>query len=144
MALQRRDSPVISSSRILYTICGAVFGIALVLSCSDDSLSSVDAAACECPASEPPLATRITSTSVQLEIAAMAADGQFALCPTGARVLSGGCRRVGATTVDVTLVEAGPATEPVSETGSWSCRWKNNTTEPVIMNVTALCLAPAP
>jgi len=45
-------------------VAGVIAGIALVLSCGDDSLHNADAAVCDCPTAEPPItASRI----VQIE-----------------------------------------------------------------------------
>jgi hypothetical protein len=122
---------------------GAMFSLLLILSCSDDSPDRADAASCECPLAEPPLAGR--AIEVQREVTLPAANippknGQGVEtvdCPRGSFLLSGGCAAsVGA--VPDTVIEA---SWPSSD--SWVCVWKNNSNEPVPVRAIARCLMPA-
>src|SRR4051812_13299648 len=90
---------------------GAVFGIVLVLSCGDD-LRRPDAATCDCPRAEPPLAGRII---VRDNIATLPAIGGVdngngaagTSCPSGGQLLSGSCTNTTTSLVDITLKESG-------------------------------------
>lgn len=77
----------------LSALRGAVLATALIVSCNDDSPADADAAAaCECPAAEPPVPTRImTIRGTDGTVNANANGSAFAMCPAGAKFLSGGC-----------------------------------------------------
>lgn len=120
-------------------VAGALAGVVLVLSCSDDSPGKVDAGACDCPAAEPPIAGRIMIVDTTQVIAPNGLGGTDAGCPQGARLLSGSCttnavnpRR------DVTLQQSGFYT---TEQG-WTCEFKNNEATPVTIKASAICLMP--
>src|SRR5512144_393575 len=93
---------------VLILMTGAIFGVAAVLSCSNDSPRRSDAATCDCPASEPPLAGRII---FQDDIVTMGpANGPengegFAglVCPPGTQLLSGSCTTTSMSLPDITL-----------------------------------------
>ena len=126
------------SKTLLSCLVGITIGIGLVLSCSDDSPSRADAAACECPTSEPPLAGRIVSVTAMATAAGSADVVPGALCPAGALALGGGCFIPNFQGQDVTLRES-----TGGDTG-WRCNYKNNGATPVEVGVFVRCLKPAP
>lgn len=123
---------------------GTCFGLALLLSCDDDSPSAADAASCDCSLAEPSLEGRIQAfeESTTLPPANMAptfgkrAGGSE--CPPGGILLSGGCAPAVGTVPDI-LVEA---SYPEGSNG-WSCYWKNLSNDPVPVRGIARCLMPA-
>ena len=127
------------SKTLLSCLVGITIGIGLVLSCSDDSPTRADAASCECPASEPPLAGRIVSVTSMATGAGSADVGPGASCPDGAVLLSGGCFVANFQGQDVTLRVSAPGT---SGTG-WNCDFRNNGTTPVEVGAVARCLKQA-
>src|SRR4051812_29289445 len=106
MDLEPRHAPMITKT-LLYFASGAVFATALMLSCSDDSPKAADAATCDCPASEPPLASRITRPKMTGTIAANASDLVSVACPANAKILGGACIALQGSAPDVTLQQAG-------------------------------------
>jgi hypothetical protein len=124
---------------------GVAFGVAAVLSCSDNSPRHSDAATCDCPASEPPLAGRIISRD---SIATMGpvngvdnGEGITSVgCPQGAQLLSGGCSTTSQSASDVLLRESGYVNDAVG----WRCTFHNNTTSPIEFKASVICLTPAP
>lgn len=119
---------------------GLLAGIALTLSCSDDSPSTVDAATCDCPAAEPPVTGRVTVVNGTQIIPANSDGGQSAGCPQGAQMLTGSCTADTPTGYDVTLQQSGfYRIAP----GSWNCMFRNNEPIPVTIKVSVICLAPA-
>jgi hypothetical protein len=115
-------------------------GAVLVLSCSDDSPGNVDAATCDCPATEPPLAGRIMIVDQTQVIPANSRSGQDAICPQGALRLSGSCTTAVVNPVrDVTLEQAGFFADDLR---SWSCDFRNNEATPVTIKVSVVCLLP--
>ena len=119
---------------------GAVFGVGMVLSCGDNAPRSLDAATCDCPASEPPIAARlVVIEGVPRTIEAGAQGGAGAACPTGFQFLSGTCTNDPPTSIeDITLQQFG------FDKGNfgWLCDFKNNKTVPVSVKATVLCLKP--
>ena len=124
---------------------GAAFGVVSMLSCSDSTPRPSDAATCDCPASEPPLADRIV---LRDDIQTMGPIGgpekgeglAGTACAPGTQFLSGSCSTATADLPDITLRQAGF----VSDTGLlWTCSFKNNTTVPVQIKATVVCLKPA-
>jgi len=118
---------------------GAAFGIGMVLSCGDSSPPRADAATCDCPSSEPPIANRlVVVTSPISTIAAGAQGGAGVMCPQGAQFLSGTCTPEFETEVrDLTLQQFG-----FNAQFSWVCNFKNNEATDVRVKATALCLKP--
>lgn len=128
--------------RIPDMFAGAVVGVVLVIACSDDSPPRVDAATCDCPAAEAPLAGRITTVTTTRQIQPPnppAEDGRESVgasCPQGAILLSGGCEAPGG---PMMLLEVSFPTD----IGSWVCGWKNTDTIPITTKAIAKCLVPA-
>lgn len=118
---------------------GAVFGVAMVLSCGDDARHS-DAATCDCPASEPPIAGRIVVSESMATIDAGTQGGAGTSCSPGMVFLSGSCSGDNLqTTEDITLqVAAFNNMDP----GGWLCVYKNNTSSPVRVKASIRCLKP--
>jgi hypothetical protein len=124
---------------------GAAFAVVLVVACSDDSPGDADAAVCDCPASEPPLASRVMR--VRGDDATLVPGGAtfaVAQCPTGAVLLNGWCAAVpeGGTRPEIAIVEGGAS--PV-QAGVWSCRYENYSVggPNTIVHAEAVCLMPA-
>jgi hypothetical protein len=125
-------------------VAGLISGIVLVLSCGDDRTALVDAAtSCDCPASEPPVATRIVevNNTRSLSPANMAPTngraGEGVECPMGSVLLTGGCSAVVGQAPDIVIEQSFP-----NERG-WQCRWRNNSNDTVPVRVVARCLVPA-
>jgi hypothetical protein len=129
----------IINSIVLLSI-GAAFGIGMVLSCSNDSPYRSDAATCDCPASEAPLAGRLVV--IEGELQTIAVGGSLAVgttCIPGMQFLSGSCTAADPTTLeDITLIQFG-----FDKTLGWGCAFKNNKLTPVQVKATVLCLKPA-
>jgi|JI10StandDraft_1071094.scaffolds.fasta_scaffold218970_1 hypothetical protein len=79
------------STWLIGAASGAVLSLTLVLACSDDSPGDADAAVCDCPAAEPPLAGRIVSFTASNAIAAGSVGVASVGCPVGGTVLGGAC-----------------------------------------------------
>jgi hypothetical protein len=137
---------------IVLVLSGMVAGLALAMSCGDDSHGKVDAATdapkadapavCDCPPAERPLAGRFVIVSQTQIIAGNATGGQATVCPTGAQVISGSCTtELGNPLRDVTLQQSGFYTDPG---GGWHCEFRNNEAIPVTIKVSAICLKPTP
>jgi hypothetical protein len=126
-------------NRIILPLAGFVAGIVLVLSCSDDAPGDADAAVCDCPAAEPPLPGRVTVVESTTTIPAGARAGQFAECPTGSIVLTGGCSGVDSIMQpDVVLQYSRPG----APQAGWSCGWRNDSAAAVELKAIAHCLNP--
>jgi hypothetical protein len=127
---------------------GAAFGIALVLSCSDGSPHKVDAATCDCPASEPPLTGRFVTVSSgpSITIASGAIDGVGVTCPVGSQLISGSCTTpvLNPLPANLVLMESGFFEDPPSLPTGWNCYYLNNGPTPVTVTARALCLKPGP
>lgn len=124
----------------LLVVTGAALGIGLILACGDDSPTDADAAVCDCPAAEPPLAGRIIlSDESTSPIPALGSTSQSNECPTGATLLSGSCLLE---TIDneVTLSQSG---FEVFDDTVWVCRWNNPTSQANVGKVRVICLMPA-
>src|ERR1041384_5577693 len=70
---------------------GAAFGVGFVLSCSDNSPRRTDAATCDCPASEPPLAGRFVTASSQSTVPPNMEFPAGLGCPAGSQLITGSC-----------------------------------------------------
>ena len=131
----RSVSPLVALS------AGVLAGIALVLSCSDDSPGHADAASCECPAAEAPIAGRITIVQQTFVVSANARGGIEGGCAPGATMLTGSCTTDTVNPLrDVTLEQSGF----YAQENGWYCRFKNNEAAPVTVKVSIRCLNPAP
>ena len=127
---------------VLVFAVGVVAATATILACSDDSPSDVDAAACDCPAAEPPLAGRITRVrGLDTPLGANALGQAFATCSAGATILGGACFLVddggGNTQAMLRSTEFGGA-------NAWVCNWENRNGFPGTVHAEAVCLVPAP
>jgi len=120
-------------------LAGAALATGLILACSDDSPSDADAAVCDCPASESPLAGRIIEITQLITITANGAGSNTAACPVGATLLGGGCtiEAGGAGVGILTLAESGPLL------GGYACTWTSTVPNPSTAKATAFCLVPA-
>lgn len=129
------------SNWILGAISGAVASLTLVIACSDDSPGDVDAAVCDCPAAEPPLAGRITAVTDTNPITAGLTGATSVLCPVGATVLGGACDVM---TDDPLIQVQESAFVRGAQQQGYRCNWSaldatvNNTGK-----VEAICLVPA-
>lgn len=126
---------------IVASLFGVVLGAGLVIACSDDSPGDADAAVCDCPAAEPPLAGRIVAVKTQGEIAANSGGAVGAQCAPGATILGGGCSMM---TPDnrVVLREARiDRTVPAQPT--YVCEWASPGAPANTGFAEAICLMPA-
>lgn len=128
---------------IALCIASALAGALVVVACSDDSPHDADAAACECPAAEPPITAarlhRVDGSSTQA--AANTVTPVTANCPTGETALSGSCYVDTDRTPRQVWVQAAGATPGG---GAWTCNVVNNDlTNTADVHAQALCFAPA-
>lgn len=120
---------------LLHVLLGAALALILVLSCSDDSPSAVDAAT-NC---EPSLAGRIvTLENVQTSATAV---GVVATCPAGAIRLGGGCEIETQGALSLRLNEAGSRD---GQPGNYTCLWDNPDLIQITVKAWVTCLTPAP
>ncbi len=127
------------TSSVVLLLAGMLAGIVLVMSCSDDSPGNADAATCDCPAAEPPVAGRLVRVSNTQIINPGSNLVQGAGCPGGGLLISGMCtNELVSSGADLTLQQSG--TE--GDAQSWYCWFKNNSASPVTIKVTAICLMP--
>lgn len=127
-------------------LAGMVAGVTLVVSCSDDSPGTADAATCDCPAAEIPLAGRfVVVESAPKAIANGGIDAVAAACPTGAQLISGSCTyaATGPQTLfrNVTLIESG-IHQP--QQNFWSCTYQNDGGQEFTFKASVVCLKPTP
>lgn len=122
-----------------YLAAGIVCGVALIVACSDDAPRDVDAAAaCDCPAAEPPLAGRITHVRADNILNPGGGGVANVFCPAGAIVLGGACE-VLVTDTNVVLLDSR------FEGGGYRCDWSTiNATVARTGTAEAVCLTPAP
>ncbi len=126
-------------NRFAYLAAGAALATAFVLSCSDDSPPDVDAAACDCPAAEPPIPARIMTVRGPDSVVPLDNDGGgSATCPTGAKLLSGGCLPDLLATTGLVIWGFGK----VDGQEAFYCRWRNDGTQPRTVYAEATCLVP--
>lgn len=126
----------------IFVLIGIVIGITAAMSCGDDLPSNADAAVqCDCPASEPPLNTRLVRATETQAIPAMAIRGADASCLPGYVVISGGCL-AGITDSKHVLLSSSPS--PADNPSGWGCIFYNGTAAEVTSTATVLCLKPAP
>ena len=134
------------TSMAIGAIAGASFAVAFMLSCGDSSPSRADAA-CECPASEPPLMGRFVTdgASTPLTIQPGTVDRAVATCPEGAQLISGSCTAANPSVIpaDLVLLESGTDPPvPPAVPHAWGCSYKNTGTMPVDVRATVICLKP--
>ena len=120
-------------------LAGAAAAATLIVSCSDDAADDADAAACDCPAAEPPLTGRIVRVEGRETNTAMVITA-FATCPASSTLLGGGCYTEGGERLTPQLVMSG---EPNGGTTVYQCRWRNPTAVEVTTVAYAVCLTPA-
>jgi hypothetical protein len=123
-------------------LAGAALGIAIVVACGDDSPTDADAAMCDCPAAEPPLAGRITiapNATVALSAQSNVTWGRG--CDEGEILLGGSCL-LETQDPEITLSESGVQTLP-GLPPAWRCVWNNPTARDNVGEVRVICLAPA-
>lgn len=127
----------------LIFFAGAVCATGLILACSDDSPGNADAAACECPAAEPPLAGRIVTTrGTNVTITQSGGAQALATCPAGSTLLSGSCHVVedGGGMTTARLLDSGPGDiDPTV----WGCNWRNGPEFTATAHAEVRCLMPA-
>lgn len=128
---------------MIRTICAGAGGMAvaliLVLACGDDGVNAVDAqGTCDCPDSEPPLAGRIVVATATVDLETGGIGRAVANCPSGAVLLSGGCR-LQESNAAITLNESHGrnAGDEV-----WLCGWRNDTVNANTGIAEAYCLMP--
>jgi hypothetical protein len=132
-------------NHIFTLIIGAVVGIVLVLSCSDNSprrVDAADAATCTCPAAEAPIANRIVEKVSLYTIPANSAQQlQGVACPfTGvpAIVLTGGCAAANSGNAPNIILE-----QSVPDGNGWDCSWRNPSNADIQVRAVVHCLMPA-
>ncbi len=127
------------TSSVVLLLAGMLAGIVLVLSCGDDSPGNADAATCDCPAAESPIAGRLLRVS-NTEIINPNSNGvEGVACPEGGLLISGMCTNETVSSgADLTLQQSG--TDGNGQ--GWGCWFKNNSASPVTIKVTAICLMP--
>lgn len=128
-------------SALALLVVGIASGAAFVIACSDDSPSDADAAVCDCPAAEPPLADRIVFSSGQTSITAGGVGGNAYLCDIGSVALGGSCK-LDVPDPNVHLVEAGRVVEDDGRVG-YRCEWSSTSTTVRIGTFGVTCLVPA-
>lgn len=123
-------------------VAGGALATGLIVACSDDSPGDADAATCDCPASEPPLAGRIVVVrGTDVVIAPNSGNSALATCPTGATMLSGSCY--------VVDDGGGPAQISLRASGAdennpllWFCNWRNEPGFSATVHAEVRCLVP--
>ena len=119
---------------------GLAVGVILLLSCADDAPGQADAAACQCPAAEPPLAGRIQRVTNTSTILANDDGGVNAGCPDGALIIGGAC----ATSPEAGVYNVVLQYSHQSDSGRvWVCRFHNNEAMPIDIRASVYCLVPA-
>lgn len=136
-----KDNSMRDSNSIFILGLGFIAGIVLVLSCGNDSphrADAGDAASCNCPAAEPPLATRIIEATKPLIVPGNSKQQlQSVVCPLNAIVINGGCSAQGGQPADIVLEQSVPGMY------GWSCSWRNPSNSDISVFVVAHCLTPA-
>lgn len=133
------------TSSILTLTAGAIFGIAFALSCGNGSphvVDASDAAACTCPAAEPPLSGRIVEMDARYVIPANSVHQTHgsAACtfgPSSGIPLNGGC------TADLPLNGSIVLEQSAPEGVGWVCSWSNPSNVDVSVHALVRCLMPA-
>ena len=122
-------------------LAGVAGATAFILACSDDSPGDADAAVCDCPAAEPPLAGRITRVEDQIT-SSQAFLGPFAACPANSTLLGGGCYAEGSGATSLSLYSSGAPRE-AGDLRAYRCEWLNTSLTEVTVTAWATCLTPA-
>lgn len=127
--------------KTLVTLLMGAFGAAaLIVACSDDSPHDVDAATCDCPAAEPPLAGRIMQVrGPDADLVANDAGAAAATCPANAILVTGWCELTNSS-AQAALVNAGPFP---AQPQTWTCLWRNYSPGIGTVHAVAFCLMPA-
>jgi hypothetical protein len=125
-----------------------------VLSCGDnlsvkanadaaiDALKAPDAATCDCPAAEPPLAGRFVVVSQTRTIPANDFNISSVVCPGGSQLISGSCTQDLINPYrNLTLQQSGFFENTPNE---WDCWFRNNEPFPVTIRSSAICLKSTP
>ncbi len=131
----------------LLLFCGSILGIGVVVACSDDTPGNADAAACDCPASEAPLAGRLVRvSSAPVTVTPNSDNGASVTCPTNATLISGGCYiDDDQTGRQLYLKISGPGTPGEQTLVAWACFYNNNSSAgTAVVHAEAVCLNPAP
>lgn len=121
-------------------IAGAVLGIGVIVACSDDSPGDADAAACNCPAAEPPLTGRVVRTRGTGPIDANGVGVAGAGCNGGGILLGGSCRLMSGNR-SIYLTEAGA---DVGGAHLYYCKWSSASGVADTGIAEAVCLMPTP
>jgi hypothetical protein len=131
------------SKTLFVLFLGFAAGVFFVFSCAGDNRTPLADAAtqCDCPASEPPLRSRIVRRSATQVIPAMGSSAAVAACDLDAIVLSGGCF---ANSTDSKYVLRSSNPGPDNAPFAWSCDFYNGTASPVTSTAYVTCLKPAP
>lgn len=126
-------------SAVLILSVGVVAGAAFVVACSDDSPTDADAAVCDCPAAEAPLAGRIVHVRATNPLTAGSDGGAAAGCPASSIIIGGACE-VQAPDAKILLMES-----RFSADQQLVCRWSTEAATVDNMGTAdAICLIPAP
>ena len=139
---RRHRSIMKTKTWIAATFFGACFGVALVVACSDDSPGDADAAVCDCPAAEAPLAGRIVSVRAQGNITANGGGAASAQCAVGGTILGGSCEQMSLDAQVVLLAARIDRTTPTAPV--FVCEWWNSGSTAGLAFAEAICLMPAP
>ncbi len=125
------------------TVCASLFafvlGLALVLSCSDDSPDDADAAVCDCAAAEAPITSqRLARETSMTSIPVGTGGAPETTCVRGIAI-SGFCQLdFSALRNQIHLIEAG-----LNGSNGWRCQWFNNSAAATTGSATVVCLVPA-
>jgi hypothetical protein len=120
---------------------GACVAVVSIVACSDDSPGDVDAAVCDCPASEPPLSGRITVMRSPGNVNPGSTGAASAFCPAGAKVLGGACALMNP---DPQVQVGFSRIEQSGTAEGYSCFW--SAVDATVANTgtaEAICLVPA-
>jgi len=132
-----------TSPWLLGCVCGALSVTVFLVACSDDTTGDADAAVCDCPAAEPPLAGRIVQVRNTLSInPGGIPTSNEAICAEGSMLIGGGCSQESEVVQSqLVLVHAGRL--GTMERGPWRCSWRNDSAAAISTVVEAVCLVPA-
>jgi hypothetical protein len=125
-------------------IGGLVAGIALTLSCGDNPkpADAADGGTCNCPAAEPPIASRIVEARKDFTLPANSSRNSGSVVCPGAGpyvVINGGC--TANINDSVMLMQSFPDGPGATSTG-WTCAWNNLTNADVMVTAIVHCLTP--
>ncbi len=125
-------------------ILGAIAATSFLLACGDDTPATADAAAaCDCPAAEPPLDGRVVRRQSESTVLGGERKSRGSTCEEGETLLSGSCNSP--STVGLNLLRSGlNAQQDMETTRTWVCTWENeNPLDPAEVVTTVICLTPA-